>query len=210
MFRRSKPNMRHLSAFVAIFVGLAVAVVGWTVWRGIASNGIREARPREAIAVAAPTLPAPASALAEEQPKATVGGALAPDFSLTLFDTGETVTLSGWRGQPVILDFFASWCPSCQAEAPGLQEFWRAYADRGLKLLGVAFNDSVDGLRSFKADFLLTYPMGLDETGKIATAFRASSIPTFVFIDREGHIANVVVGPMSKDKLAAEAEALLK
>lgn len=210
MLPKPKFNMRQLSALVTLFAGLAVVIVGWAVWRVTATSGVTESGPQDTISVAAPTLPAPATPSAEAQPKVTAGDALAPDFSLTLFDTGETVTLSGWRGQPVILDFFASWCPSCQAEAPGLQEFWQAYAGRGLKLLGVAFNDSAEGLRVFKDDFLLTYPMGLDETGKIATAYRASSIPTFVFIDREGHIANVVVGPMSKDKLAAEAEALLK
>ena len=210
MSAKAKPNMRQLSVFVTSVAGLTIAIVGWAVWRVTATSGVTEARPQDIISVAASTLSASAIPQAENQPKATVSGALAPDFSLTLFDTGETVTLSDWRGQPVILDFFASWCPSCQAEAPGLQEFWQAYADRGLKLLGVALNDSVDGLRRFKDDFLLTYPMGLDETGNIAAMYSASSIPTFVFIDREGRIANVVVGPMGKDKLAAEAEALLK
>ncbi len=210
MSTKAKPNMRQLSVFVASVAGLAIVITGWAVWRVTATSGVTEAGPQDAISVAASTLPAPAGALAEEQSKATVGGALAPDFGLTRFDTGETIVLSSLRGQPVILDFFASWCPSCQAEAPGLQEFWQAYADRGLKLLGLALNDSVDGLRRFKDDFLLTYPMGLDETGNIAAMYSASSIPTFVFIDREGRIAKVVVGPMGKDKLAAEAEALLK
>ena len=74
----------------------------------------------------------------------------------------------------------------------------------------MALNDSVQGLRDFKDEFLLTYPMGLDETGEIAAAYRVGSIPTFVMIDRSGMIANVIVGAMSEAAMAAEAEALLK
>lgn len=190
MSNTRSPTMRQLSTFVYAVVGLAVIVVGWGVWKSLPSNS--------------------AAPLEDETTSAFVSG-LAPDFSLTVFDTGETITLSGLRGQPVILDFFASWCPSCRAEAPGLQEFWQAYEGRGLTLLGVALNDSVEGLRDFKDEFLLTYPMGLDETGAIAASYRVGGIPTFIIIDREGRIANIVVGGMSNnDAMTVEAEALLK
>ncbi|MGH2523618.1 MAG: peroxiredoxin family protein [Anaerolineales bacterium] len=202
MSRRQKPGMRQLETFVVVFVGAVVVAVIWAVWRSTASSGVAGA--------ALSTLPAPSGAPAGEQSNTAFVGAPAPDFSLALFDTGETVTLSGLKGQPVILDFFASWCPSCRAEAPGLQRFWEAYQDTGLTLLAVALNDSADGLRVFKAAFGTTYPMGLDETGEVAAMYRVGSIPTFVLIDREGRIANVIVGAMSDDAMAAEAEALLK
>lgn len=210
MSRRPKPTMRQLSVFVNFFVVAAVLVVGCAVWRLTAPSGVTSVGPRESTVAAFSTLPVPQGAAAGEQSNNAFVGGRAPDFSLTLFDAGESITLSGLRGQPVILDFFASWCPSCRAEAPFLQEFWQTYQGTDLVLLGVALNDSLEGLRDFKDEFRLTYPMGLDETGSIAAMYRVGSIPTFVMIDREGRIANVIVGAMGDEAMAAEAEALLK
>lgn len=207
---KPKPAMRrHLTLLVAV-VGTVIVVIGWAAWKIIAPEAAPGAAPQRATVATFSTLPAPEGASAEEQSSNTFVGASGPDFSLTIFDTGETITLSGLRGQPVILDFFASWCPSCRAEAPFLREFWQTYQDTDLILLGVALNDSLEGLRDFKEEFMLTYPMGLDETGEIAAMYRVGSIPTFVMIDREGRIANVIVGAMSGEGMAAEAEALLK
>lgn len=208
MSRTPQPTMRQLSAFVTVFTGVAIVVIGWAVWKLTPAGGATEARPPGV--AAASTRPAPDNAPAQGRSNVAVVGAPAPDFTLTLFDTGETITLSDLRGQPVILDFFASWCSSCRAEAPSLEEFWQAYQSKGLTLLGVAIDDSAEGLRDFKDEFFLTYPMGLDETGEVAAMYRVSSIPTFVMIDRDGQIANVVIGGMSRAAMAAEAEALLK
>lgn len=177
--------MPKVRAFVILAVGLAVVLVGWAAWR-------LESSPSGG------------------QTTSAFAGAPAPDFTLTVFDTGETITLSELRGRPVTLDFFASWCPSCRAEAPLLEGFWQRYEDSGLILLGVALNDSAQGLRDFKDEFLLTFPMGLDQTGSIAAMYRAVSIPTFVMIDREGRVANLIVGPVDDQAMAAEAEALLR
>ncbi len=155
--------MRQLSVFVYVVVGLAAVVVSGAVWRIMAVSG---------------------PPLAGDRPKHGLIGSPAPDFSLTLSDTGETVTLSSLRGQPVILDFFASWCPSCRAEAPRLQDFWLAY-----------HRERVGPAR---------------RTGEIAALYRVGSIPTFVLVDREGRVANVVVGAMSEAAMTAEADALLR
>lgn len=210
MFRKPAPNMRQLSAFVCVFVVAAVAGMGWAVWYVVGPNGARRSGVQDTTLAAGSSPSATSATAAEAQANSSFIGAPAPDFSLTVFDTGETLTLSGLRGQPVMLDFFASWCPSCRAEAPRLQEFWQAYAGRGLILLGVALNDSEEGLRAFKDDFLLTYPMGLDKTGEIAARYRIGSIPSFVLIDREGRIANITVGSMSEEAMTAEVEATLR
>ena len=204
MSPRPTPTMRQLSALVYIIVGLAAIVVTWAVWRVSVVNG------PSPTAFGLASTAAPIGLPAGDRPKHGLIGALAPDFSLPLLDTGKTVTLSSLQGQPVILDFFASWCPSCRAEAPRLQEFWKAYEETGLTLLGVALNDHVEGLRDLKDEFLLSYPMGLDETGEIAALYRVGSIPTFVLIDREGRVANVVVGTMSEATMTAAADALIR
>ncbi|MGH2536371.1 MAG: TlpA family protein disulfide reductase [Candidatus Promineifilaceae bacterium] len=178
---------------------MAVVVIGWAVWE----SGVSKGRPGS-------DPPTAAGGSAADQPDSDFIGAPAPDFSLVLFDTGKTVTLSDLKGRPVILDFFASWCASCRAEAPTLQQFGQDYADQGVVLLGVAIHDSADGLQRFKRELGLTYLMGLDEGGGIAASYQAISIPTFVFIDREGRIRTTIVGMVGEDRLAAEAEALLE
>lgn len=192
MSHKPIPVRRNLSMFAYILIAGAVVVASLAVWRVITWDTTPETGPQSAEAGSA----------SDRTP--------APDFSLTRFDAGETLTLSNLQGQPVILDFFASWCPSCRAEAPALQGFWQEYQDEGILLVGVALNDSPQGLQDFKDEFFLTYPLGLDETGEIATMYRVSSIPTFVFIDRAGRIAKVVVGMMSAETMASEAEALLE
>ena len=212
MSNKPIPVRRNLSVFAYILIAGAVVVASLAVWRVITWDRSPEAETDSQSAEGAGFAKPPASQSGLEQDPAgiTSHGTPAPDFSLTRLDTGETITRSNLQGQPVILDFFASWCPSCRAEAPALQEFWREYQDEGILLLGVALNDSSQGLQDFKDEFFLTYPMGLDETGEIAATYRVSSIPTFVFIDRAGRIARVVVGMMRAETMASEAETLLK
>lgn len=178
-------GMRQLSGLGYVLAGIVVVILGWIIWDSVGANQSAQA----------------------EWPLSK--GALAPDFSLVLFDSGETITLSDLKGQPVILNFFASWCPSCRAEAPDLQRFWQAYADKDIRLLSIAVNDSADGLASFKRSLGLSYPMGLDEGGTIAASYQVSSIPTFVLIDRKGRVAKVILSMVTAESLAAEAEALL-
>ena len=210
MSHKPIPVRRNLSMFAYILIAGAVVVASLAVWRVITWDTTPEADPQNAEGAGFAKPPSSQSGLERDPAGSTSTGTPAPDFSLTRFDAGETLTLSNLQGQPVILDFFASWCPSCRAEAPALQGFWQEYQDEGILLLGVALNDSPQGLQDFKDEFFLTYPMGLDETGEIATTYRVSSIPTFVFIDRAGRIAKVVVGMMSAETIASEADALLK
>lgn len=200
MYNRPKARIQYLATFV-----FAIFVVTFTIMGCSSSPEVKAvvepqvtARP---IANSTPTT---------VQSRVNADAKPAPDFSMVRFDTGETIALSKLRGQPVILDFFASWCSTCRAEAPRLQQFWKAHEQRGLVLLAVALNDSAEGLKNFKDAFQVTYPMGLDETGKIATVYHVSGIPTFVFIDREGRIVKTVPGMMGDDALAAQAETLLK
>ena len=120
---------------------------------------------------------------------------MAADFQLMGLD-GQTVTLSGLRGSPVLLNFWATWCGPCRAEMPYLQQ---VYADErwtaaGLKILAVNAGESVNGVEKFLEDNGLTFPVLLDSDQSVAIDYDIRGIPTTYFIDKDGIIKSVKVG----------------
>ena len=138
-------------------------------------------------------------------------GFLAPDFRLTLLGGGE-VALSELRGQVVIVNLWASWCPPCRAEMPALQEAYEAYHDRGLEILAVntTYQDSQAAAAGFVQEYGLTFPVPLDQTGEVSRSYLLRALPTSFFIDRDGVIQTVVIGgPMSRTTIRTTVERLL-
>ena len=138
-------------------------------------------------------------------------GFLAPDFRLTLLGGGE-VALSELRGQVVIVNLWASWCPPCRAEMPALQETYEAYHDRGLEILAVntTYQDSQAAAARFVEEYGLTFPVPLDQTGEVSRSYLLRALPTSFFIDRDGVIQTVVIGgPMSRTTIRTTVERLL-
>ena len=127
-------------------------------------------------------------------------GFLAPAFELETFN-GEMGSLADFRGQVVVLNLWASWCPPCRAEMPALQSLYEEYQDQGLVVLAVnmTYQDSASAASAFAAEFGLSFPNMLDRTGLVGSLYRMRALPTTFFIDREGVIQEVVVGgPMSE------------
>jgi peroxiredoxin len=138
-------------------------------------------------------------------------GFMAPDFALPSF-AGENLRLSELRGQAVIVNVWASWCPPCQAEMPALQKVYEDYHDQGVEILGVnaANSDKEADARAKAAGWGLTFPLLLDFTGEVSRQYQIQSLPTTFFIDGQGVVRNVVVGgPMSEALLRIEVEKLL-
>lgn len=136
-------------------------------------------------------------------------GRPAIDFALNLFD-GGTLSLSGLRGKPVVVNFWASWCPPCREEAATLEKTWRAYKDKGVVFVGVDIQDTEAAARAYIEEFHVTYPNGPDRDGKITIDYGVSGIPITFFINREGQIVNRWVGAITEPLLVAQVEALLK
>lgn len=124
----------------------------------------------------------------------------APPFRLPLF-TGEEVDLSSFRGQVVVVNFWASWCLSCRSEMLQFERAWQAWRQQGVAILGVATGDRRDDALAFSRQVGVTYPLGLDTDGQIAVAFRVTGLPTTYFIDREGRIARRIVGYVNEGYL---------
>ena len=115
-------------------------------------------------------------------------GAQAPEFELSTLD-GESILLSDLRGKIVVLNFWASWCPPCRWEMPSFERIWREYRDMGVVFIGVAVSDEEEDARESVDKAGVTYPIGLDITGKITTDYRVTGLPTTYVIDRKGREA---------------------
>jgi peroxiredoxin len=130
-------------------------------------------------------------------------GKLAPDFTLPTLD-GTKVSLSQFRGQPVLINFWASWCLPCREEMPKLVQSNEAHKAEGLMLLGVnlTYSDSVSDAQAFVSEFKITFPVLLDKEGSVAEKmYQIPGIPTSVFINRDGTIERIQVGVMTSRQI---------
>jgi peroxiredoxin len=117
-------------------------------------------------------------------------GEPAPDFELTAL-TGETISLSQFRGQPVVLSLGASWCPDCRVEAPLLQELHQTHPE--LVVLLVDTNEPREAVQKFADDFGMTHPVLLDTDGEVSKLYQVFAIPTELFIDADGIIRAKII-----------------
>jgi cytochrome c biogenesis protein CcmG/thiol:disulfide interchange protein DsbE len=149
--------------------------------------------------------------LRSSQASAPAVGFIAPDLELTSL-AGDQIQLSQFHGQAILLNFWASWCPPCKSEMPAMQQAYEEYADHGFSILAVnATNvDTKAAAYQFAQDNQLTFPILFDPDGEVAQIYRASSLPTSFFIDRDGNIQDVVIGgPMSEALLRTRIEKIL-
>lgn len=139
-------------------------------------------------------------------------GFAAPDFTLRDLD-GEPVSLSALRGQAVVVNFWASWCPPCRAEMPALQRVYQQTRERGLVLLAVhtTYQDSAAAAAAFVGELGLDFPILFDESGAVSDDYQLRAMPTTFFINRQGIIDQVVVGgPMSEATIRSAVEMILQ
>jgi thiol-disulfide isomerase/thioredoxin len=138
-------------------------------------------------------------------------GFSAPDFTLELLGSGE-VTLSDLRGQVVMVNLWASWCPPCRKEMPDIEKVYQDFKDDGLVVLAVntTYQDSEPAAAAFAQEFGLSFPIPLDRTGAVANRYQLRGLPSTYFIDRQGVIQSVVIGgPMSEALIRSKVEDLL-
>jgi cytochrome c-type biogenesis protein CcmF len=137
-----------------------------------------------------------------------LAGQEAPDFRLALLD-GGTVSLKQLRGQVVLVNFWASWCPPCQEEMPALQATWEEFSDRGVSYIGIAYQDERASIDQTVAAFGTTYPVGVDAGDSIASLYGITGVPETFIVDQDGRVAYVHIGPVSADLVRSELSALL-
>ncbi|HJW90377.1 MAG TPA: redoxin domain-containing protein [Anaerolineales bacterium] len=139
-------------------------------------------------------------------------GFQAPDFRLPT-PSGETISLADLRGQPVLINLWASWCPPCREEMPAIQRVYQDYQSRGFVVLAVnaTSQDSLPSALEFVSELGLTFPILLDTDGQVSALYRLRSLPTSFFVDGKGIIREVVIGgPMSEALLRIRVEQLFE
>lgn len=135
-------------------------------------------------------------------------GEPAPDFELLTYD-GDLIKLADLRGQVVVINFWASWCIPCEAEAADLESTWQQYKDQGVVFLGVAYVDTETGARAFMDRFGLTYPNGPDLRTEISHRYRIKGVPETFVVGKDGILRKLFVGPTTAAALQAEIVPLL-
>ncbi len=133
----------------------------------------------------------------------------APNFTLTTFE-GTKISLEGLRGKPVVINFWASWCPPCRIEAPLLERTWRAYKDRGVFFIGVDIQDREEDALAYIREFDVTYPNGPDPTGEITIDYGVSGLPVTFLVSRTGEIVRRWVGAIERSVLISSIEEIMK
>ena len=134
-------------------------------------------------------------------------GQQGPPLSGTTID-GRTVSLADFRGRPVVVNFWASWCIPCRDEFPLFKDEEAAHPD--LVFLGVVYKDSPDFARAFAAEQKANWPSLVDPDGSMATAYQMAAPPQTYFIDRSGIVRSRQIGEVSREDFERQYAAIAK
>ncbi len=181
-------------ALPALLVGLAMLTVAGCF------GGSRNFTAGAAAAAAAPASQSSTSA------RPDVGirvGNLAPDFTLKTLD-GQTVKLSDYRGKPVLVNFWATWCPPCRQEMPDLEKAYQKYKDQGMVFLGIDMQEDQGTVKNFVQQNGYHWTFAIDADSRVADTYQASAIPTSYFVDKNGIIRDTQIGAITPSLLEAK------
>jgi cytochrome c biogenesis protein CcmG/thiol:disulfide interchange protein DsbE len=137
-----------------------------------------------------------------------LSGGAAPDFTLTNLK-GEAVVLSQFRGRPVVLNFWATWCVPCREEMPLFQNAYKTHQDKGLVILALNFEEEANIARPYVEELGLTFEILLDHQATVAWQYRVTGLPITIFIDRQGIIQHIQIGQIKEEILAGLLEKIL-
>jgi peroxiredoxin len=133
-----------------------------------------------------------------QAPSMTVGGAAMP-FQLKTLE-GNTVDLVGFRGKPLVINFFASWCDPCRDEMPLINDLATRGAREGYSVLGIAVEDGRAAVLQYARDAKIVFPVALDTSSAVKRAYRIFGPPATFFIDAQGIVRDAVLGPLSAER----------
>jgi cytochrome c biogenesis protein CcmG/thiol:disulfide interchange protein DsbE len=147
------------------------------------------------------------------QTSTVLQGRPAPNFELTAFNRefeGQHFSLADMRGQVVVVNFWASWCVECDREMALLEQAWHDYRDRGVWFIGVDYLDIDSEGLAYLDRYGITYPNGPDIGSRIFQDYQCTGVPETFFIDQEGIIQHVQIGPITQPQLYGLLDRLLE
>ncbi len=187
--RRSAELSKRLLSSLAIGVGLiACGVASMALLTG--SQEVSQARERALVVPARVDYPAPELTLADLE--------------------GVSRSLKDYRGQVVLVNLWASWCPPCVAELPTLNAFYGDYADQGFVLIGINAGESPSHVREYVLQRQLNFPIWIDTEQRAGEAFRTMSLPSSFVIDRQGRVRLEWLGAIERTMLDKYVVPLLR
>ena len=128
----------------------------------------------------------------------TVGMPSIP-FELRTLD-GKAISLESFRGKPLVMNFFASWCDPCREEMPLINELAAQSGNKGYSVLAIAVEDSRAAVTEYAKESKLTLPIALDLNSKVKRAYRIFGPPATFFIDDQGIIRDIIIGPLTSER----------
>lgn len=195
----------------AILIVIVVGMLSWTVYEFAFSpdETIEKTLEEEANTISENSISAPPKDDGEEVVESDGfgldKGQMAPDFELTTLD-GEKVKLSDFRGEKVMLNFWATWCPPCRAEMPDMQKL---HENKDVQILAVNLTESEtvpDKIQKFVDELELTFTIPLDEETSVADKYQIQPIPSSFMIDSNGRIQNKAFGALNYGLMVQEFE----
>ena len=115
------------------------------------------------------------------------------DFELTGED-GRRYRLSDYRGQVVLINFWASWCPPCRYEMPALERLWRQVRDKGVVILAVNVGEDRDTIFEFMGQYPMSFPLPMDQDGKVIQSYPVTGLPTSYIVSPDGLVTHRAIG----------------
>jgi len=138
---------------------------------------------------------------------APMKGYRVPPFSLPSFQGSKPISLADYQGKPVFINFWASWCPPCQAENPDMVKAYAKYGDK-VQFIGVNLTsqDTLPDVTAFLEKYDIKYPIALDTKGTVAPQYQILGIPTSIFVNRQGIIVGRYEGGITPQILEGDLQ----
>ena len=146
-------------------------------------------------------------------PASPIVGHHAPDFAIQTWtwdgSASQTVRLAAYKGHPILINFWASWCEACKEEEPVLEAAWEKYRPQGVAFIGVAFQDHEKEGTAFLRQYHVTFPSGPDPSGTSAINYALTGTPETVFINHQGVVVKKIIGAIDDGTLDRSIQAIL-
>jgi len=196
-------SLRQVTIAILVVMGTAIVLTLATVPLGSTEPGLPVPDP-SAFLIGSPI---PGLGIGDLAPELDGDG---PNGRIQLTDLdGTPIRLADLRGKAVWMNFWASWCPPCQFETPTIRAMDDRYGDRGLVILAVQVQQTVQAGRDYAERYGLKYRIGADVTGAIFHTYHVFALPTQFFIDPNGVLRQIVNGPLSETRAAQLIESIL-
>jgi cytochrome c biogenesis protein CcmG/thiol:disulfide interchange protein DsbE len=135
-------------------------------------------------------------------------GRAAPDFALPMLETSDTMRLSDLRGSVVLVNFWASWCIPCREEHPILLEGAREYMSKGVRFIGITYNDAPEDSQRWLAELGQAYPSLVDKGARTAIDYGVAGVPETFIVDKNGVVAFKKFGPITSAELTQKLDSI--